>query len=260
VQHSNYPHSQTRSPRTVAGTIAIAVGTVLATIGLSAGPAGAYSGSAQLPNSSDSNKPSYWGTGCWKVEPASGLSWTADADYSVVVLKAGSVDYVYYDVEKGDVLTVGQNAISHFIFCPPTPTTTTTEPEDTTTTTTEPEDTTTTTTEPEDTTTTTTEPEDTTTTTTEPEDTTTTTTEPEDTTTTSVASGGPTTTVAPTTSVASQGPTTTVRASAAVTTTTVARRLPATGGGLNLSLSVVGLLFVVLGGVMTLTARRTATS
>jgi LPXTG-motif cell wall-anchored protein len=251
----------------VAGAIAIVVGTILATVGLSAGPAGAYSGSAQLPNSSESNKPSHWGTGCWKVEPASGLSWTADADYSVVVLKAGTVDYVYYDVEKGDVLTVGQNAISHFIFCPPTPTTTTTtttEPEVTTTTTepevttttTEPEDTTTTT-EPEDTTTTT-EPEDTTTTT-EPEDTTTTT-EPEDTTTTSVASGGPTTTVAPTTSVASQGPTTTVRASAAVTTTTVARRLPATGGGPNLSLLVVGLLFVVLGGVMTLTARRTATS
>jgi LPXTG-motif cell wall-anchored protein len=140
-----------------------------------------------------------------------------------------------------------------------TTTTSTTTTTTSTTTTTVPETTTTTsTTVPETTTTTTTTvPDDTTTTTTVPDDTTTTTTVPDDTTTTTVeSSGGTTTTAAPTTSIATQGPTTTLTASAAATTT-VATQLPQTGSDLSRSLSVLGLLLVAFGGVMTLTARRT---
>lgn len=93
---------------------------------------------------------------CWcddgvKIEPG-GMEWVADADYDLVVVKGGSVDYgdgpgnlVYYNVQAGDVLIAPLNAggqqaaISHIILCGQTPTTTTT-----TTTTTQPPVTTTT--------------------------------------------------------------------------------------------------------------------
>lgn len=83
---------------------------------------------------------------CWcddgvKIEPG-GMEWVADADYDLVVVKGGSVDYgdgpgnlVYYNVQAGDVLVAPLNAggqqaaISHIILCgkqevPPSTTTT----------------------------------------------------------------------------------------------------------------------------------------
>ena len=225
-------------PRRVVGAMALVVGAILGIVGLSSGEGLAFTGPVETTNSSDSNKPSYWGAGCTKLDRAGGTSWTADKSYDIVVLKAGTTDYAFYDVVKGDVLTIPQ-AISHFIFCPATTTTTTT--------TTVPEETTTTTTVPE-TTTTTTVPEETTTTTTVVDQggPTTTTTLPEETT---------TSTTTTTTLVGQQGPTTTV-ASAAATTTTVPRRLPTTGGEMRLAM-LGGVLIAV--GVTMLTLSRTRT-
>ena len=172
--NSNTDTAGVRPRRTVAAAF-VAAGLTMAVVGLWAGPSLAYTGPEPVPSTPESNDPSYWGDDCFKRDVGAGLTWVADADYSVVVLKAGQIDWVYRDVKEGDVLTVGgQNDISHFILCPPTAPTTTTTVAETTTTAPAP-----------------------------------TTTVAE--TTTSEASGGPTTTVAETTtSVASGGPTSTV--------------------------------------------------
>lgn len=85
------------------------------------------------------NQVAFWcEDGGKKFEPG-GLTWVADADYPLVVVKGGNVDTgngpgnnVYFDVQAGDVLQAPLNAggqhaaISHVITCffPPTPTTT----------------------------------------------------------------------------------------------------------------------------------------
>ncbi len=76
----------------------------------------------------DKNQPEFWGEDCFKVDESQGASWTADADYRLVVLKAGTVSHEFYNVKVGDVLSVGKD-ISHLILC-------TGEPESSTTTTT----------------------------------------------------------------------------------------------------------------------------
>ncbi len=76
----------------------------------------------------EKNQPEFWGEDCFKVDEPQGASWTADADYRLVVLKAGTVNHEFYNVKVGDVLSVGKD-ISHLILC-------TGEPESSTTTTT----------------------------------------------------------------------------------------------------------------------------
>ncbi len=102
-------------------------------------------------SSSNLNDPAVWGDDCVKIDE--GLptnSWTADADYRLVVLKAATVNWEFEDVSAGDVLTTGAvHDVSHRILCvgsPPTyPTVapTTTVPSETTTTSTPAETTTT---------------------------------------------------------------------------------------------------------------------
>ena len=231
MQYTDASPTADGGPRRVVGAMALVVGAIFGIVGLSGAEGLAYTGPVATPGSAASNKASYWGAGCTKLDIGSGKSWTADKSYDLVVLKAGTTDYAFSDVVAGDVLTIPK-AISHFIFCPTTTTTTTTTAT-TTTTTTVPKTTTTTTTVPEETTTTT----------------------------TSVAQQGPTTTTTvpeettTTTSVAQQGPTTTV-ASAAVTTTTVPAKLPTTGS--ELSLAVLGGLLVAVG-VTLLTVSRIRT-
>jgi LPXTG-motif cell wall-anchored protein len=278
MQHS-LPQRPAARRRTVVGAIALILGVAATSIGLSAGSTLAYTGPVITANTSDSNKEGYWGPGCTKLDQGASTSWTATADYSLVVLKAGNFDYAFSNVVKGDVLTIPQN-ISHFIFCPPA-VTTTTQPEVTTTTqpevttTTQPEVTTTTqpevttTTQPE--VTTTTQPEVTTTTqpevttTTQPEVTTTTqpevttTTQPEVTTTTAAAGESPTTTTeGPTTTEVAQippGPTTTALGSAG-DTAPIVRELPRTGVDDTGPLVLVGMALVGLGLALVLSSRR----
>lgn len=216
--------SITHRPRSVTGALAVAIGAILAVAGISASSTLAYSSSEALPSTAASNEPGYWGANCTKLDQPGGLSWTADADYGIVVLKAAQTDYVYYGVVKGDVLNVGKNAISHFIFCPPTTTTTTTTTA--TTTTTLVGDTTTTTTA-----------------TTLVDDTTTTVEE-----------------ATPTTLLAQAGPTTTSTAGAGATTTPLAVDLPRTGVDTTTSLTVIGGLLMAAGIAMLTLARRPTAS
>jgi hypothetical protein len=94
---------------------------------------------AVFENTPESNQPDYWGDDCIKIDEAGGRSWVADADYDLVVLKAGQFDYVWYDVAAGDELLIPQD-ISHYVLCgrvvPTTSTTTTTTSTTTSTTTT----------------------------------------------------------------------------------------------------------------------------
>ena len=64
----------------------------------------------------DKNRADFWGEDCVKVDEAQGGSWVADADYRLVVVKAGTVHHEFYDVTTGDVLSVGKD-ISHLILC-----------------------------------------------------------------------------------------------------------------------------------------------
>ena len=152
----------------------------------------------------NTNQPGYWGDDCVKIETGfDGESWTADADYRLVVLKAATDNFEFYDVKLGDVLTTGNGRdISHIILCgevPPSTTTTTTSVTTTTGATT--------------TTTVTTLPPSTTTsaapTTTVPGTTTTVTTGPPSSTTTTVPATTTTTPLVTTTTTTTPGPTTT---------------------------------------------------
>ena len=83
----------------------------------------------------DSNQPGYWGDDCYKVEPIEGepLTYTADRNYRLVVLKAATQNFVFEDVKAGDVLQVGNGrAISHIIFCEGSTSSTTTSTRPTT--------------------------------------------------------------------------------------------------------------------------------
>ena len=94
----------------------------------------------------EANQPEYWCEEGFKVEWDGDIrEYVSDSDYALVVIKAGVENYVFENVQEGDVLTVPKG-ISHIIFCEPTtPTTTsTTVPEETTTTVKEEESTTTT--------------------------------------------------------------------------------------------------------------------
>jgi LPXTG-motif cell wall-anchored protein len=277
-QAASSANPQRRSNRVIVGLCAMVVGGATLFVGTAAGSTAAYTGPEPMVNTPASNQASYWGAGCVKLDESGSTSWTAPADYSIVVLKSGNTDYVFRDVVAGDTLTIPQD-ISHFILCPPA-TTTTTQPA-TTTTTTQPATTTTTTqpatttttTQPA-TTTTTTQPA-TTTTTTQPATTTTTTqpatttttTQPDVTTTTEVAGESPTTTttMAPTTT---EGPTTTesVEQLPPATTTTVVgsagdtapivRELPRTGSDDTGPLVLIGMAMVGLGLALVLSSRR----
>jgi LPXTG-motif cell wall-anchored protein len=211
--------------------MALVVGAIMGVVGLSATQGLAFTGPVATPNTSDSNKASYWGPGCTKLDTGNGgVSWVADGSYDIVVLKSGTTDYAFYDVVAGDVLQIPQD-ISHFIFCPPTTTTTTTTTTSTTTSTT-----------------------------TVPDETTTTTVPDETTTTTAVGQQGPTTTApeettTTTAAVGQQGPTTTVTASGAVTTT-LPTQLPSTGS--ELQLAVLGGVLMASGvTLLTVSRRRT---
>lgn len=231
--HSTSTPTTNHRSRSVIGALALTIGVSLTAFGLTGGASLAFTGPDELPSTAASNEAAYWGEGCWKLDEPGGLSWVADADYSKVVLKAAQTDFVFYDVEKDDVLTVDQNAISHFIFCPPAATTTTT---------------------------TTIVEEETTTTTVVEEETTTTVVKEE--TTTTVVEESPTTTLAeeePTTTLAAQaGPTTTQTASAGATTTPLAVELPSTGVDTTTSLAVIGALLTAAGlTLLSLSRRRT---
>ena len=94
----------------------------------------------------EANQPEYWCEEGFKVEWDGDVrEYVSDSDYALVVIKAGVENYVFENVQEGDVLTVPKG-ISHIIFCEPTtPTTTsTTVPEETTTTVKEEQSTTTT--------------------------------------------------------------------------------------------------------------------
>ncbi len=108
-----------------------------------------FAADALAAGSNNLNDPAVWGDDCVKIdEGLSTNSWTADADYRLVVLKAATVNWEFEDVSAGDVLTTGAvHDVSHRILCvgsPPTyptvaPTTTeaattTTAPAETTTT------------------------------------------------------------------------------------------------------------------------------
>ena len=73
----------------------------------------------------DKNQPEFWGEDCFKIDESQGGSWTADADYRLVVLKAGTENHEFYNVKVGDVLSVGKD-ISHLILCIGEPESTTT--------------------------------------------------------------------------------------------------------------------------------------
>lgn len=207
----------THRARRVTGAFAVVLGVVLTAVGLSAGPSLAFTGPVATPSTAASNDASYWGAGCTKLDESGEKSWTADASYSIVVLKAGTTDYAFSDVVAGDVLTIPQE-ISHFIFCPPTSTTTTT------------------------------------TTVVEAETTTTTAPPEEATTTTVVETVAPTTTSTPV--VGQAGPTTTLAASAGATVAPEDVELPQTGTDTTTSLAVIGGLLMAAGMTMLSLARR----
>ena len=175
----------------------------------------------------DANQPEFWGEDCHKIDESQGASWTADADYRLVVVKAGTVNHEFYNVKVGDVLSVGKD-ISHLILCAG-------EPESSTTTTTRSSSTS----SPTTMLTTTTQTMESTTT--EPS-VTTTCCSAQPTTTTSIA----TTTVAdpPTTTTTTVGTTTTTQAP---TTTDPPKDLPLTGSNLIPPLALLALLLLMIG-------------
>ncbi len=174
----------------------------------------------------DANQPEFWGEDCTKVDQSQGASWTADTDYRLVVLKAGTANHEFYNVKVGDVLSVGKD-ISHLILCvgePESPTTTTTPSSSTS--------------SPTTILTTTTQPMESTTT--EPSVTTTSSLD-QPTTTTSIV----TTTVAdPPTTTTTVGETTTTQAP---TTTDPPKDLPQTGSNLIPPLALLALLLLTTG-------------
>lgn len=188
----------------------------------------------------NSNDPAYWGEDCWKDDNGRDTdTFVADADYRLVVLKAGTNEYVFENVSKGDTLVTGSGQdISHIIFCEGSDSSTTTT---TTTSSTVPP--TSTTTAPS--TTTTTEP---------PSSSTTTTTVP------STTSTSTTTTTQPSTTT-STSPSTTTTAPASTTTeegssnSVVVSTLPYTGVRENLIAG--GLLVLATGGVLIALTWRT---
>ena len=175
----------------------------------------------------EKNQPEYWGEDCHKVDESQGASWTADADYRLVVLKAGTVNHEFYNVKVGDVLSVGKD-ISHLILCvgePESPTTTTTTRSSSTS-------------------------SPTTILTTTTQTTVSTTTEPSVTTT--CCSGQPTSTTSIVTTTVADPPTTTTTVEAttttqAPTTTDPPKDLPLTGSNLIPPLALLALLLLTLG-------------
>lgn len=86
---------------------------------------------------SDENDPAYWGDACTKIDAyEGGNTWESPDGYTLVVLKHGTTNSVYENVEKGAVLTTPDGKdISHLIVCRnSTASTTTTVPPSTTTT------------------------------------------------------------------------------------------------------------------------------
>jgi LPXTG-motif cell wall-anchored protein len=210
-----------RRRRAIIGVVAMSIGAVVTTVSLSAGSTLAFDGPEEIEFTPESNEPEFWGEGCTKLdEGIDDTQWVADADYSTVVLKAANTNYVFTNVEEGDVLIVGDNDISHFIFCPPTATTTTAA----------------------------------TTTTTVAATTTTvaaTTTTVGATTTTTAAT---TTTVADTPTTVQQAPPTTLVGSAGPTT--VAAELPATGPDRTGVAALIGTMLLGLGLLLVVSSRR----
>lgn len=99
---------------------AFCLGAWLVFASLIASAAGAYD--------SEQNQPGYWGDDCWKVEGGTGPAVYLDADYRLVVLKSGTVNDAFDAPRAGDQLvTRSGKDISHVIYCPEIPTTTTTE-------------------------------------------------------------------------------------------------------------------------------------
>ena len=93
---------------------------------------------------SDQNHPGYWcDSGGYKIELDGGNSWISTINAPLVVVKSGTSNDIFRDVQIGDLLsTVSGKGISHLIVC--LPPTTTTAPPSTTTTTSVPDTTTTT--------------------------------------------------------------------------------------------------------------------
>ncbi len=82
-----------------------------------AGAAHAY-GSYEEPASAESNKASYWGDNCTKVEYRDGVkSVYAPGDYDFVVVKAGRFNTVYENFGPGAVSAISGKDISHIIYC-----------------------------------------------------------------------------------------------------------------------------------------------
>ncbi|NIS36638.1 MAG: hypothetical protein GWO04_44885, partial [Actinobacteria bacterium] len=82
-------------------------------------------GAQQQP---EANDPAYWGDDCFKIDEGTGDdTFRATRDYRLVVLKSGTVNDVFEDVEAGDVLSTasGRN-VSHLILCTAVVSTTTT--------------------------------------------------------------------------------------------------------------------------------------
>jgi len=102
--------------KTVLSALALAACAVLG-----ASTAAQASGAYEMPASSETNKASYWGEGCVKVEFGDGVSalelWDS---YDVVVVKAGRTITVYEDFWGGEVSALSGKDISHIIWCPST--------------------------------------------------------------------------------------------------------------------------------------------
>ncbi len=92
---------------------ALVVGAVTALFTLTAAPAAADT------EVSEQNDPAFWGDDCDKSDQAlQGPRWTADTSYRLVVLKAGTENFQFHDVQPGDVLTTGNGKdVSHVIRC-----------------------------------------------------------------------------------------------------------------------------------------------
>lgn len=210
-----------------------------------------------LAGTSDQNHPEYWGDTCYKIDEApGGSSWTADQDYLLVVLKAGTENHQFHNVLEGQTLTTPTGKdISHLILCLP-PSVTTTTPSSTVTslsTTTTLQTTTTldstTTTEPQ--TTSSSEPP---TTTTTQETSTTTSTQPststsQPTTTTEATETSTSTTTIPATTTTPHVDATTIP-STTPPTTDPPLQLPLTGAVGMVQLSALALLFLATGATL----------
>jgi hypothetical protein len=73
---------------------------------------------ATFPHSSELNKPEYWGDNCTKYESGfDGDVGTMPSGYSLLVLKAGTQNFVWYNPTAGDYGTPNFKDISHSIVC-----------------------------------------------------------------------------------------------------------------------------------------------